>query len=678
MYHYNPWTDTTDGACSSFSLFQHNPVGFFTSRFAGMTQPVAEFLANKVFCILPDPMDDSPRVSAKEFGLWIRDLPDLLSPVPRPGHHSRAASFSVPVNLTEVPGYSLASVPHSRRPSLRSAAGSRTPSLLPPQQRTSWATASISRQPSLGAFEEVEQEVLPSGLAPVHDHEIEEEADLEEEMQNDEPNSRSASTQKRRRRGRKGKGAVPTSAPVVPLVDDSIANLAQALARELSKTAKRVPAANVSSPLATSTVYNSSDAQTQQPLPPSLPPVPTPVAAPAPTITKKPSKWKLGFGKSSSNNGSSAAPSLGGVKEDQSTASKATNLIMGLNAPSTSSQSKAPAHASTHPYGHGHAGPSAPSASSTSFASHATTRHGPASATSSVVSLDDPAWQRGRRHRGAAGAGAMADRDIGMWGASTVSAFANSGHGPASNGLSSHSSHPYHSSLARQQQQARGISPASTSNVSVISASTASTNWRSSSISSSSAATSTSAFTRYSNGSVRSVSTAATSVSNTSWRSAGGKSVASNGSRASGRDPRLPLNVKSEHPCPLCGSRELNSCCTVVDGEPWELSELPRQMYPDPDNVKFSAPPRRKPGQKPKSSNLDTISERPGPYGHQQFSPSHPAPVPSARIDASTSTTDLARSGSVDGDSEESSTSPRKVQKAQINTLAKLLSTLRR
>ncbi|KIP02956.1 hypothetical protein PHLGIDRAFT_111449, partial [Phlebiopsis gigantea 11061_1 CR5-6] len=396
LYHYNPWTDTTQRACSAFSLFQQNPVGFFTSRFAGMTPPVAEFLANKVFCILPDPMDDSPRVTAKEFGLWIRDLPDLLSPPLRPGHHSRAASFSV--NLTEVPGYSLASVPHSRRPSLRSAAGSRTPSLLPPPQRASWATSSISRQPSLGAFEEVEQEGFPaSGLPPVHDHEIEEEADLEEELQNDESNSRSASTQKRRRRGRKGKGAAPVVAPAPALVDDSIANLAQALARELSKTAKRASGANVSSPLATSTVYNSTDAQTQQPIPPTLPPVPVPVAAPAPMITKKPSKWKLGFGKSSSNNGSSAASSLAGVKEDQSTASKATSLIMGLNAPSTSSQLKAAAHASTHPYGHGHTGPSAPSASSTSFISHATTRHGPASANSSVVSLDDPAWQRGRR-----------------------------------------------------------------------------------------------------------------------------------------------------------------------------------------------------------------------------------------------------------------------------------------
>jgi len=96
-----------------------------------------------------------------------------------------------------------------------------------------------------------------------------------------------------------------------------------------------------------------------------------------------------------------------------------------------------------------------------------------------------------------------------------------------------------------------------------------------------------------------------------------------------------------------------------VTGEPWELSELPRQQYLDPENVKFSAPPQRKRAQKPKNaSNLDTISERP-PF--------------TVKTDASTSTTDLA-GGSDDGEVG----SPRKVQKGQINALAKMLSALRR
>ena len=56
LYHYNPWTDTTLGVCSSFELYRQQPVNFFMQRFSGMTLPVAEFLAHNVFCILDDPL----------------------------------------------------------------------------------------------------------------------------------------------------------------------------------------------------------------------------------------------------------------------------------------------------------------------------------------------------------------------------------------------------------------------------------------------------------------------------------------------------------------------------------------------------------------------------------------------------------------------------------------------
>lgn len=118
----------------------------------------------------------------------------------------------------------------------------------------------------------------------------------------------------------------------------------------------------------------------------------------------------------------------------------------------------------------------------------------------------------------------------------------------------------------------------------------------------------------------------------------------------------------------------------MVLGEPWELSELPRQMYPDPDKVQFSSPPTRKRAQKPKNSNLDTISERPGPYPQQHSQQHPPATQAPARMDASTSTTDLSHAGG-DADAEDASgsaSSPRKVQKGQINALAKMLSALRR
>jgi len=107
----------------------------------------------------------------------------------------------------------------------------------------------------------------------------------------------------------------------------------------------------------------------------------------------------------------------------------------------------------------------------------------------------------------------------------------------------------------------------------------------------------------------------------------------------------------------------------IMSGVPWELYELPRQMHPNPVGDIFGRPPVRKQRtRKPKDSQLDTISERPG----------MPRDVPvHQRCDAATSTTDLdgiAREGGRDG----TDGSPKKVQKGQINALAKMLSALRR
>ncbi|THH01120.1 hypothetical protein EW026_g1511 [Hermanssonia centrifuga] len=532
LYHYNPWTDTTEGVCPSFSLFRQNPTHFFLTRFSGMTPAVADFLANQVFCILPNPDDDSPRVTARTFGTWIRELPALLSP-PAPTRpqsssgHVRSASFSV--SLADVHGHRLSSIPHSRRPSLRSAAGSRNPS-----QRASWA---LSRAPSLGPAFEEQENVHPNAhtsvgvglgiLSPVPDQVIEEEhIELDQEQDADqEGDSRSASTQKRRKRGaRKGKGVAGVSATTPDDTLETLASASQALAREISRKSRTSSivgsAVGVPSPLsATTNVYNAINGDAPPPASEKAAPAPAPV----PTITKKPSKWRLGFGKGSNNN--SVAPAVPSVKEDvdikqkSSTANNVASILNSLNAsglePSESLSSSATAKStSKSPYRHAPA-----AASNTSFASHAPSRYAQSQAPTSATST--------------------------------------------------------------------------------------------------------------------------TSVSSNSWRSgASGKSVASG---APVRDARLPPNVK------------------MVFGEPWELSELPRQMYPDPENVKFSAPPARKRA-KPKNSNLDTISERPQ--------------LVSSRIDASTSTTEL------DGGSAENEDgtpgSPRKVQKSQINALAKMLSALRR
>jgi len=106
-----------------------------------------------------------------------------------------------------------------------------------------------------------------------------------------------------------------------------------------------------------------------------------------------------------------------------------------------------------------------------------------------------------------------------------------------------------------------------------------------------------------------------------------------------------------------------------MDGVPWELHQLPRGQYPNPigDSI-FGSPPVRKQRTRksPKDLKLDTITERPTGHGHGPKSPEY------LRRDASTSTTDLGNGVTADADG------VKKVQKGQINALAKMLSALRR
>lgn len=156
-----------------------------------------------------------------------------------------------------------------------------------------------------------------------------------------------------------------------------------------------------------------------------------------------------------------------------------------------------------------------------------------------------------------------------------------------------------------------------------------SSNWRS--------PTPASAFTRNSNSSARSVATNATSVSASSWRS----------------------QVKAS---PLADAQAADSNLkniNVTSSRPWELGQSPRQVVAGTLDNTFGKPSVRKNPRtrKQKDSTLDTINERSG------FSP--------LAQDASTSTTDLG-DGEGDGDVH------KKVQKGQINALAKMLSALRR
>lgn len=612
LYHYNPWTDAAQGVCPSFETYRQQPVNFFMSRFTGMTLSVAEFLTTNVFCILNGPRDDSKRISARAFGTWVRDLPTLLGEPARPGHART-------VSISSVQGHRLASIPHSRRPSLRCA----TPIDLAASQRVS---RSMSRAPSLGPAYEVDIEAETSMLSTVMDQENEEqdadqerEQDHAEQEQDPETISRSTSTHKRRKRGARNKGKGAALSPSTPQFDslaNSLAEASQALAREISRTSRTSQHASVAS-IHSTAVEAPAPVVYYPPVPPmgihptaAFPSSSSSLSVSSSSISKKSSKWKLSFGK-----GSSAALSKALASEEvlseasgklkSSTASNVASMLDSLQPNSSASSNRAEAGEMGSFTHRGRLPKASPYAAST--LSNNSSTWGPPSGSpfSSVSNLD---------RRGVSNADARSQRAVSPASKRSVS--------PASK---------------------RGVSPSSTRSgrplASSASSMASSNNWRSSMAS---AGTSSSAFTKYSNASSRSVSTAATSLSSGSWRSnqtgqSGKKHPYDNGGRPSG----LPANIK------------------FMSGVPLEATQMPRNP----------GPPKRR-GPRAPDSTLGTISERP-----QQ----KPSPL---RMDAATSTTDLSRvprDGERDGSSEgDRDGNPRKVQKGQINTLAKLLSAMRR
>lgn len=73
LFHRNPWKDPTDGD-ANFDAFLADRAGFFQTKFTGIGKEVATYLAERVLCI-----DVDARVSAREFGQWVRQLPEMIA-----------------------------------------------------------------------------------------------------------------------------------------------------------------------------------------------------------------------------------------------------------------------------------------------------------------------------------------------------------------------------------------------------------------------------------------------------------------------------------------------------------------------------------------------------------------------------------------------------------------------
>ena len=100
--------DTAKGVCPLFNQYLSTQTNFFMQRFANMTLPVATFLVENVFCVLDDPTSGFQRIGAREFGIWVRDLPTLLAASqpgtrthPSKAHSPKILSFMDPIQECE-------------------------------------------------------------------------------------------------------------------------------------------------------------------------------------------------------------------------------------------------------------------------------------------------------------------------------------------------------------------------------------------------------------------------------------------------------------------------------------------------------------------------------------------------------------------------------------------------
>ncbi|WVQ94033.1 hypothetical protein IAU59_001111 [Kwoniella sp. CBS 9459] len=259
LFHRNPWKDPTPGD-PNFDNFLMDPTGFLLSKFTGIGREVASYLADHVLCI-----DVDARVSAREFGSWIKSLPDMIGG--RKALHALKLSRletnqKTPTDKGLFVKSPVANTQQAVRKGSASALTSTAPTLssLPPPSQLSQHDSSLPTPElehdrfDITSATTVDEQPTPidASTFPSPEETIDEE-NATESVADDkdcaDADSRSLSTHKRRKRGiRKGKAAKAAAAAAAageqPSQEERDALLAelteasQSLAREISKVSR--------------------------------------------------------------------------------------------------------------------------------------------------------------------------------------------------------------------------------------------------------------------------------------------------------------------------------------------------------------------------------------------------------------------------------------------------------
>lgn len=126
LFHRSPFTEPSM-SCPSFSAYCQDPIRFLMESFDGLTETVARFLSENVFCSISDDDDvTQKRISAGEFSRWACSLVDHMGlSGPGSGRISRGASIHSTIPLIHSRTASMSTLPSllsSPRPRARSLA----------------------------------------------------------------------------------------------------------------------------------------------------------------------------------------------------------------------------------------------------------------------------------------------------------------------------------------------------------------------------------------------------------------------------------------------------------------------------------------------------------------------------------------------------------------------------
>ena len=261
LFHRNPWKDPTEGD-SNFDNFLRDPTGFLLAKFTGIGREVAAYLACHVLCT-----EVEDRVTARDFGIWIKSLPDMIGgrKAVKELRMARLEMRAAPELATDKGFFAKSPISPPLADPIRKASTSAltssapTLSALPPPNLLAKAASPLPTPDLVGGSNDVDAEEMKSATT-VDEHSTPVDNDsfsspdpaehdaISEGLAPSESDARSISTHKRRKRGvRKGKAAQAALAAAAgqhisqeerEMMLKELAQASQSLARHLSKTSR--------------------------------------------------------------------------------------------------------------------------------------------------------------------------------------------------------------------------------------------------------------------------------------------------------------------------------------------------------------------------------------------------------------------------------------------------------